>query len=125
MRQSLSNSNIKKQKGATFLGMIIIGSILIFAAIVAIKMAPAYIEFLSVKKVLQAMGQEPLNNMGKKDIKDSFTRRAMIDDIKSVSSNDLVIEKEQAGTIVSIHYQVIKPVMGNVSVLLDFSASSK
>lgn len=125
MRQSLSNSNIKKQKGATFLGMAIIASILIFAAIIVMKMAPAYIEFMSVKKVLHAMSQDSLSSMSKKEIKDSYVRRASIDDISSVTPDDLVIEKDESGnTVVSVQYRVIKPLVGNVSVILDFAASS-
>lgn len=125
MRQSLSNSNIKKQKGATFLGIAIISGILIFAAIIVMKMAPAYIEFMSVKKVLHAMNQDSLSSMSKKEIKDSYVRRASIDDITSVTPDDLVIEKDESGsTVVSVQYRVIKPLMGNVSVILDFSASS-
>lgn len=125
MRQSLSNSNIKKQKGATFLGMAIIAGILIFAAIIVMKMAPAYIEFMSVKKVLHAMSQDSLSSMSKKEIKDSYVRRASIDDISSVTPDDLVIEKDESGnTVVSVQYRVIKPLVGNVSVILDFAASS-
>jgi len=125
MRQSISNSNIKKQKGATFLGMAIIAGILIFAAIIGMKMAPAYIEFMSVKKVLRAMNQDSLSSMSKKEIKDSYVRRASIDDISSVTPDDLVIEKDESGsTVVSVQYRVIKPLVGNVSVILDFAASS-
>lgn len=125
MCQSLNQSNIKSQKGATFLGMAIIAGILIFAAIIAMKMAPAYIEFMSVKKVLHAMSQDSLSSMSKKEIKDSYTRRASIDDIASVTADDLVIEKDATGaTVVSTQYKVVKPLVGNVSVILDFSASS-
>jgi hypothetical protein len=125
MRQSISNSNIKRQKGATFLGMAIIAGILICAAIIGMKMAPAYIEFMSVKKVLRAMNQDSLSSMSKKEIKDSYVRRASIDDISSVTPDDLVIEKDESGsTVVSVQYRVIKPLVGNVSVILDFAASS-
>ena len=124
MRQLHSLTNIKKQQGATFLGMAIIGGILIFAALIAIKLATAYIEFMSVKKVIHAMAPS-LNTMIKTEIKNSYIDRASIDDIKSVTSDDLIIEKDETGnTIVSVKYKVIKPIMGNVSVILDFATSS-
>ncbi len=126
MHQQLNKlQNVKRQQGATFLGMAIIAGILIFVAIIGMKMVPAYIEFMSVKKVLHAMNQDSLSTMSKKEIKDSYTKRASIDDIKSVTSDDLVIEKDEAGaTVVSTQYKVIKPIMGNVSVIIDFAASS-
>ena len=127
MYQRLNKMNsLKRQQGATFLGMVIIAGILIFAAIIGMKMAPAYIEYMSVKKVLHVMGQDSLSSMSKKEIKDSYTKRASMDDIKSVTSDDLVIEKDETGgTVISTQYKVIKPIMGNVSVILDFAATSK
>lgn len=118
--------NLKRQQGATFLGMVIIGGILVFAAIIGIKIAPAYLEFMAVKKVIHAMNQDALSTMSKNDIKTSYVNRASIDAIQSVTADDLIIEKDTTGkTIVSVQYKVIKPVMGNVSVILDFAATSK
>ena len=115
----------KKQKGATLLGMLIVAALLVFVAIVAMKIVPAYLEFMSVKKVLRAMNQEPLNTMSSKEIKDAFSKKASMDYITVVNGSDLNIEKnENGGVAVSVDYQVVKPVMGNVSVLIDFSASS-
>jgi len=127
MRQYLNKQQSRKsQNGMTFLGMAIIIGILIFGAIIVMKMAPAYIEYMSVKNVMHAMGQDSINTMSKKEIQESYKRRASIGDIHSVTADDLVIEKDETGnTVLSIQYKVIKPLMGNVSVILDFSASSK
>lgn len=126
MHQYLNKQkSVKSQQGITFLGMAIVIGILIFGAIIAMKMAPAYIEYMSVKKVLHAMKQDPLNTMSKKDIKASYTRRASIDDIHSITADDLDIEKDESGnTMISVKYQVVKPLMGNVSVIIDFATSS-
>ncbi|HSH54656.1 MAG TPA: DUF4845 domain-containing protein [Methylotenera sp.] len=118
-------SNAKNQKGMTFLGVAIVLGLVLFIAIVAMKMMPAYIEFMAVKKVIHAMGQEQLSTMSKREITESFKRRKSIDDIRSVTVDDLVIGKDEEGNaVVSVEYQVLKPVMGNVSVLIDFKASS-
>lgn len=114
-----------KQGGATLIGMAFIAAALIFVSIVAMKMAPAYIEYLSVKKVLQALGREPLNTMGKKEIMDSFDRRASTSYVDIVTGRDITIAKDDAGAaVVSVQYQVVKPIVANVSVIMDFEASS-
>lgn len=119
------NNNFKKQSGATLLGMLIVGAMIVFVALIVMKMAPAYTEFMSVKKVLMAMKQEPLSSMSNKEIKDSFDRRANIAYVETVKGSDLNIEKGADGeTVVTVDYQVVKPIMGNVSVLIDFSARS-
>lgn len=115
----------KKQGGATFLGMLFIGALIAFTALIVMKLTPAYTEFMSVKKVLVAMKQEPLSSMTNKEIKDSFDKRANVAYVDIVKGSDLTIEKGADGdTVVAVEYQVVKPVIGNVSVLLDFSARS-
>jgi len=120
-----NQNNRTKQGGATFLGMLIVGAMIVFVALIVMKMVPAYTEFFSVKKVLVAMKQEPLNDMSKKGIMTSFDKRASTAYIDSVKGADLTVEKNVSGeTVVSVEYQITKPIMGNVSVLIDFSASS-
>lgn len=115
----------KNQRGATLIGMAFIAGALIFVAIIAMKMAPAYIEFVSVKKVLQAMQQESLSSLSKKEIKDSFDKRRNVAYVEVVSADDLIIEKNDTGnTVVSVQYQVTKPIIANVSVVMDFEAST-
>lgn len=116
---------VKKQTGMTMIGAVIVIAAVIFLAVIAMKMLPSYIEFMAVKKVMHAMGTESLSSMSKKEISQAFNRRASIDDIKSVKGEDLIIEKGgSGGTVVSVQYQVITPVMGNVSTLINFATSS-
>ena len=120
-----SLNNRKTQGGATLLGMLIVGAMIVFVALIAMKMVPAYTEYFSVKQALKAMKQESLSTMSKREIMNSFDRRASTGYIEVVKGSDLIIEKTVGGdTVVSVEYQVIKPVAGNVSVLIDFSASS-
>ena len=117
--------SFKKQRGVTLIGAAIMIAVILFIAVIAMKMFPAYTEFMAVKKVIHAMGTESLSTMSKKEISQMFDKRASIDDIKSVTGADLIIEKNSTGeTVVSVQYQVKTPVMGNVSTLIDFSTSS-
>jgi len=116
---------VKKQQGATLLGMLIVGAFVVFVALIVMKVTPAYIEFMSVKKVLKAMQSESLGTMSNKEIKDSFEKRASVAYVETVKGSDLVIEKNPDGNaVVSVSYEIVKPIMGNVSVLIDFSARS-
>ncbi|MDP1765289.1 MAG: DUF4845 domain-containing protein [Methylotenera sp.] len=115
----------KKQAGATLLGMMFVGGLIVFVALIAMKIFPAYQEYFSVKSVMRAMNKEPLSTMSKKEIQDSFNRRANIGYITVVKGTDLSIDKNSSGeTVVSAEYQVVKPLFGNISVLMDFNATS-
>lgn len=129
MRQYQMNQqlNFKKQAGATLLGMLFVGAAIVFVALIAMKIFPAYQEFFSVKTVIRTMNKESLSAMSKKEIQDSFNKRADTGYITVIKGSDLTIDKNAAGeTVVSAQYQVTTPLFGNISVLMDFdTASSK
>jgi hypothetical protein len=118
------SADYKTQGGVTLTGLVVVSALLVIVALVGMKVVPAYMEFLSVKKVLTAMKQEPLDTMSASEIKKSFDKRATIAYISVVKGSDLTIEKTSSGTAVSVEYQVIKPIAGNLSVLIDFSTTS-
>lgn len=126
MAQTLNiPSNNKKQNGATLIGMLLVGSMIVFVALIVMKMVPAYTEYFSVKNTLRAMKQDSLDNMSNKEIMDSFDRRASTGYIEVVTGRDLNIEKGINGeTVVTVDYTVVKPIIANVSVLIKFSARS-
>ena len=122
--QKKSPSNLKKQAGAALLGMLFVGAMLFFVAVIAMKLFPAYQEYFSVKTVMRAMNKEPLSSMSKKEIQDSFDKRANTSYITVIHGTDLIMGKNSAGeTTVSAQYQVITPLFGNVSVMMDFNTS--
>jgi len=126
MTNNLKNYRVdhKTQNGFTLTGLVVVSALLIVIALIGMKVVPAYMEFLSVKKVLTAMKQEPLDTMSKNEIMKSFDKRANIAYISVVKGSDLTIEKTSTGTVVNVEYQVIRPIAGNLSVLIDFSTAN-
>jgi hypothetical protein len=124
IRKLDAHLSLKKQAGATFIGMLFVGVAVVFLAVMAIKIFPAYQEYFSVKTVIKALNNESLSTMNKKEIQDSFDRRANTGYVTVINGHDLTINKNDDGkTVVSVQYQVIKPLFGNVSVLIDFETS--
>jgi len=120
--QMRQQSNLKKQAGTTLLGMLFIGAILFFVAIIAMKIFPAYQEYFSVKTVIRAMNKSSLSSMSKKEIQDSFDKRANTSYVTVIKGTDIIIGKNSAGEpAVSAQYQVTKPLFGNISVVMDFN----
>jgi Domain of unknown function (DUF4845) len=117
---------MKKQQGMGFLGSLIIVVALILIVITGLRVAPAYIEFFAVKNILRTMatGSE-VQGGNAKEIRSAFDKRASIDQIASVKGEDLDINKSGNSTVVSANYTVKTPLFGNVSVVIDFSVSTK
>jgi uncharacterized protein DUF4845 len=114
-----------KQRGMTFIGLVLIIAGVVFIATVGIKLYPSYMEFMTVKKAISRIGSQPgFAEMAPRDIKDSFDKSASIDNITAISSDDLVIAKGEGKPVVSVQYQAVVPIVANVSALLDFFAST-
>lgn len=115
----------QKQSGMTMIGMMFIAIIVVFVAVVAMKLIPAYTEFLAIQKILKDIGGEAgSQNMSNAEIRERFIKRADVDNIKSISANDLRINRGSGRTVVSADYSFQTELVGNVSLLVDFSASS-
>jgi Domain of unknown function (DUF4845) len=112
---------MKKQQGVTLLGMVLGCIVLIILVIGGLKIVPAYIEYFTVKKAVVAIAQTH-GTVG--DIRQAFDRRAAIDSIDVVGAKDLEITKEGNDVVVSVSYPKRVPLFGNVSLIIDFVASS-
>lgn len=116
---------MRKQNGVGMFGMMFIILMIVFSAIVLMRVAPAYIEYFSIKKVFAAMKNDPeLNTMTVKQVRSSFDRRASIDDIKSVTGEDLEVSKDAGQTSVAANYSRKAPLFGNLSLVMDFAVAS-
>lgn len=115
----------KKQFGMTFFGVVFIGGGIVFSAILGMKMVPAYIDYFAVKKILNAMAKDPgFATLTPLEIRKSFDRRAQIDYQNVVEGKDLEISKTPSGNVASVNYKIVVPVAGNVSLLMEFEAST-
>ncbi|WP_232415341.1 MULTISPECIES: DUF4845 domain-containing protein [Methylotenera] len=107
------------QKGASFIGMVIVIAAIVFWGLLGMKVGPAYLEFMNVKSAIKrAVTSTDVTD--KKTIAAAFDKSARVDNITVVKGSDLVVNNG----VVSVEYQVVIPVMANASALLDFNATS-
>ncbi len=114
-----------KQRGVSMLGFMFIAVVVILAAMLAMKLVPAYIEFFSVKKILNAMGQDSETKaMSNADIRSSFAKRADVGYVTVVKPTDLDIDRTGGSMVISTEYEYRTPLVANISLVVDFKASS-
>ena len=114
---------MRNQQGVTLVGMVIVGIIIVFVAIGGLKIAPAYIEYYKVKKAIVGVAQTTSRGTVA-EVRAAFDRRAAIDDIDVIAGRDLEVTKEGNEIVVSFAYPKRISMFGNVSVLIEFAASS-
>ena len=116
---------MRTQKGLSLIGLLLVSGVLVFVALIGFKVLPAYIEYYSIKKAVTDIARGPEARGGSaSDVKKFFDRRATIDNISSITGNDLEINKVGDGFEIIASYTVRVPLFFNVSACIDFVAEA-
>ena len=110
-----------RQRGITFLGLIIVGALLAMAGVVAAQAFPTVLELFAVQKAVDkaAEGQSVA------DVRSLFDKQATIDDIKSISGKDIDVGKEGDKVVVSFSYEREIHLAGPAFLTLKYAGRSK
>ncbi len=115
-----------RQQGVSLIGLIVGLFILVFAALLLMKLTPPYLEFFSVKKALAGIGQETRGRGASiNDVKRSFENRSAVDNINSVKSSDLEVSKQGNDLLVTATWRKEVPLFANIGVYIDFVVTSR
>jgi len=115
----------RQQRGVTMFSFLFFAIVFIAIAMLAMKLVPAYIEFFSVKKILATMGQEAeLKSKSNAEIRSDFSKRASVGYVTVVKPEDLSVERQGGVPVITAAYEFRTKLVGNVSLVVDFSASS-
>jgi hypothetical protein len=113
-----------RQRGMTFLGLIIILLILSLALYAGIRLVPVFGEYMEVSRALEQVGDEhSAIDTNSQMIRNSLERRWDVEDIKGIGWKEVVITKTSEGFEVVADYEVESPFIGNVHLLTKFSKS--
>jgi hypothetical protein len=116
---------MRRQQGVTFVGMVLIGMLIVVVAIIGIRLVPAYIEYATIRSHLRELARSPdARGASQAEIMQLFDRRALIDNIRSVTGQDLDIVKDGDDLSLSAVWATKVKLLGNVSACIDFTARS-
>ncbi len=116
--------HMKRQQGLSLISVIIVGGLAAFALLIGFRTVPAINEYLAIQRIVKIIADEGDAGTPVIELRHSFDRRGYIDQVSTVSGVDLVITKPGGKTVVEVEYARKVPVVANVSLLIDFSASS-
>ena len=104
-----------RQRGISFIGLLFLGVILAFLAIVGAKVVPTASEYMSiVKAVKKAAGDGDTVPA----VRASFDRTASVDYIDSISGKDLDVTKVNDKIVVRFAYNKEIPLFGPAYLLI-------
>lgn len=115
---------MNKQRGLSLIGVLFVGAILGFLFLVGLRVVPAMTEYLAIKRAISAVAEEASGESSVSDLRRDFDKRAYVEDVKSVQGADLDITKVNGEIEITAEYSRKIPLVANVSLLLEFEATS-
>lgn len=110
--------NRKKQNGMTGIGWMIVLALVIFGALIILRILPIVMEGYKVKSALKSLKNEPeISRMSNKDILSSLQKRFEIDDVTSVKSENISFDKNAGILTIRIQYENRKSLIANFDIV--------
>jgi len=111
----------EKQKGMTGIGIALILTMVAFFAFIGLSLFPIFMESFKVNSALDSLKSEP--GMATKPsgaIVTILMKRLDIDDVESVTRQEVSVERSAKATTVYVDYEVVKHLFSNISLLVIF-----
>lgn len=112
----------RKQQGMTFISWMLVIAIVGFFATIALTLIPIYLEHYSVKHVLaQFEHDRDIAKKGNNEIRVLMKKRLKINGVYDFDvKENLKIEREKRKFTLRVKYEVRRPVIGNVDIVVAF-----
>lgn len=116
---------MKYQRGITLSGLLMGSVVVALVALIGMRAAPEWIEYGKILKAVKTTaGDSALKDASVADVRNAYSKRAEIDDIKSVPPEDLDITKEGGRLVIRFAYVSKVKLFANVSLVFDFEGGS-
>ena len=114
------NISKNRQRGASFIGVLFIGGILVFCGVVGAQVIPTYVEYRTVVKAVNKIKDATSPAEARND----FDRAAQIDDIKVITGKDLDISKDGSKMVISFAYNKEIQLAGPAYLVMKYAGRS-
>ena len=112
----------RKQSGATAIGVLIGVSLLVSGLTLLLKLGPHYMDWQTMKTIMESLPAANVHTMSKKDIRESLKKRFRVNSLRDFDLEKIIsIERNKTQTIISVAYERREPIVANVDAVLTFS----
>ncbi len=114
---------MNNQRGVALSGLLFWGIVIVFVAVLGMKVAPEYLTYFKIVKATKAIA---VNSSGKTvpEIRAAFGKYMDVEHVSTITPADLDISKEGNDIVIGFAYEKRIPLFYNVSLLIDFQGSS-
>lgn len=110
-----------RQNGMTMWGAAFVISIAVIFLFLLFKLLPPYLEDLKVSTAMEGLSHEAnVGAVSRGELVERLERRFDIDNVTNVKAAQLSLQQQGKTKIMRITYEVVVPLVYNVSALLEF-----
>lgn len=121
----MNSARSAQQRGLSFGGFVFGAFLVVLISITGLKLIPAYIQSTEINNVFNIISHDPdMQKASLQEIRNSFSRRASIDNITAIKADDIDISADGDRLVLSASYSVKVPLVANASLYLEFNPSS-
>ena len=110
-----------RQRGLSFLGLLIVGGLLAVTGVIGAQIVPTVIEYQAISKAVNKAREA----VTVAEVRSTFDKAAAVDNISSVSGKDLEVTKEGDKVVVSFSYQREIHLTGPAYLTLKYTGRSR
>jgi len=104
----------------TAIGWLIMLCLIGFIALTGIRLVPIYMDHFSVMSSMRSLSKEDLGGMDRAKVRELLIRRLEINSVTDVGREHIEVEQRGRRTAVTVAYEVRKPLLGNIDIVVSF-----
>ena len=110
------------QKGVTLYSLFFYLALLAFAVFTTLKLFPVYAESLTVESTIKGIEEEvDTKYTSALNLRNTVLRRFSINNIKTVTQDDVTVQLNNYTYVVDVDYEVRVPYIKNIDLVLSFN----
>lgn len=110
-----------RQTGLTLISLIVVLGFVASVVLLVFKIAPIYLDHSKVTSAFSALeNQGNLQELSESEIRSTLDKRFNMNYVSDFKAQDVKIIKQGSYVKVEAEYEVVKPIVGNLSVLVEF-----
>ncbi len=116
------NASPTRQQGLTFISLVFILGFIAFFVLLGLKIGPIYLNHSKVVSALADIKKTTdIEAQTEGEIRNSLSKRFDINYVDDVTQDDITITRHGNYLKVAIEYEVVRKIVGNLSVLVEFN----
>jgi hypothetical protein len=113
---------LKRQQGFTLISLVFVLGFVAFLVLLILKIGPVYMDHSKITGALTSLEKtDDIGTMTEMEIRRGLDKRFNVDSVSDVTQEDITVIKSGEYLKVVIAYDVVKKLVGNVSLLVEFN----